>query len=512
MKSFSPNQRLLRASVAVSALAASLGSACSSREPGEPRESLNVASVEQALAASANPPGGLGVAQVPQFVVVSFDDNFNADGFDFIASLFPTLNNPAGTGNGATFDGAPVRTSYFHNSTYLPMSDWVAAFNAGHEAADHTDTHPNGLNFGVTDWTNQIQTCRDRLVSAFSTTPAKIAGFRAPFLAYNDALYSVLQSRSPAFAYDSSIETCWGATEDGTNCNWPYTLDAGSSDAANVFAKFGAGMAQPVGSHPGLWELPVSTVIVPPDSVASQYGFTSGLRTRVQTAVQGKGAPSFYEPATGKLGGLDITLVVDAAMNAAEALATLKYTLDLHLQGNRSPFIFVAHTHVYGSFYGAAPNIQDVNQRRSIISNFINYALSKPVVRMRPIGDVLTWMKNPVALGGSCTPSCTGKTCGSDGCGGSCGTCATGQTCNASGQCTAGSGNCSAPAWTAKTYANGEIATSTCQVSIPGTPCFNHIGTGFAWSCSNPSWCGTLQPGSNSSGWWSVWSSVQQCN
>lgn len=30
-----------------------------------------------------------------------------------------------------------------------------------------------------------------------------------------------------------------------------------------------------------------------------------------------------------------------------------------------------------------------------------------------------------------CTPSCSGKTCGSDGCGGSCGTCAAGKTCSA---------------------------------------------------------------------------------
>jgi chitinase len=40
--------------------------------------------------------------------------------------------------------------------------------------------------------------------------------------------------------------------------------------------------------------------------------------------------------------------------------------------------------------------------------------------------------------GGGCTPSCGGKTCGSDGCGGSCGTCASGSTCSTSGQCVAG--------------------------------------------------------------------------
>jgi hypothetical protein len=37
-----------------------------------------------------------------------------------------------------------------------------------------------------------------------------------------------------------------------------------------------------------------------------------------------------------------------------------------------------------------------------------------------------------------CTPDCTGKDCGSDGCGGSCGDCSNGQVCDASGACVAG--------------------------------------------------------------------------
>jgi len=35
----------------------------------------------------------------------------------------------------------------------------------------------------------------------------------------------------------------------------------------------------------------------------------------------------------------------------------------------------------------------------------------------------------------TCTPDCSGKTCGDNGCGGSCGTCNTGETCNAAGTC-----------------------------------------------------------------------------
>jgi hypothetical protein len=48
---------------------------------------------------------------------------------------------------------------------------------------------------------------------------------------------------------------------------------------------------------------------------------------------------------------------------------------------------------------------------------------------------------NGTGLGGgtTCTPQCTGKTCGDDGCGGSCGTCGTGQTCGG-GTCSGGGG------------------------------------------------------------------------
>ncbi len=43
-----------------------------------------------------------------------------------------------------------------------------------------------------------------------------------------------------------------------------------------------------------------------------------------------------------------------------------------------------------------------------------------------------------VTGGTTCTPQCTGKQCGPDGCSGSCGTCPTGQACDANGQCQQG--------------------------------------------------------------------------
>src|SRR5206468_9303618 len=133
--------------------------------------------------------------------------------------------------------------------------------------------------------------------------------------------------------------------------------------------------------------------------LAERYGFPSGLRQRARNQLGGAGNPNFFEPSTGKMVGMDITMLYDAKMTRAEALATLKYTLDQRLAGNRAPMVFVGHTHVYeAGWNGNAPNVSDLTQRRGIIEDFVNYALTKPDVRIRPVIDIVTWMNTPVAL------------------------------------------------------------------------------------------------------------------
>ncbi len=51
-------------------------------------------------------------------------------------------------------------------------------------------------------------------------------------------------------------------------------------------------------------------------------------------------------------------------------------------------------------------------------------------------GKLLTYVQENPDDGESCTPDCTDKTCGDDGCGGSCGSCGTDATCDTSGECT----------------------------------------------------------------------------
>src|SRR5262249_51212891 len=61
---------------------------------------------------------------------------------------------------------------------------------------------------------------------------------------------------------------------------------------------------------------------------------------------------------------------------------------------------YIAHAHVYRSDYGVnTPGAPNMDDRRAIITEYLDYALSKPEVRMRPSRDLMNWMQNPVRLG-----------------------------------------------------------------------------------------------------------------
>jgi hypothetical protein len=145
-------------------------------------------------------------------------------------------------------------------------------------------------------------------------------------------------------------------------------------------------------------EVPVSTVFVPPE-----------LRGKIPAKMP---YPSLWEPATGKLGGLDWTVLMDAKLTPDEMTRVLIHTLDQSLAGNRAPFVFCAHTFMYSySSPGSNPDTPSVavrDARWKALTAFLTYALSKPQVRMRPVKDIVAWMQAPVALAGAVSPADAG--------------------------------------------------------------------------------------------------------
>jgi peptidoglycan/xylan/chitin deacetylase (PgdA/CDA1 family) len=368
---------------------------------------------------SQRPPGSLKVSEVPQFITFGFDDNGfsglensgGTGGVKFIIDLFASRYNPSGTGNERTYDGAQTHFSMYCVTGYIGNNKiespvfvkraWTEAFLNGNEIGVHTHQHKHGIPLSVQEWESEIQTCIDWLTKPFDSqesieepdntkgigmNPSEIYGFRAPYLEYNDNAFQAVFSKD--FLYDSSIEEGFQDDQDGTNFFWPYKLDTGSpGDKISAEEQ----QRKPVSAYPGLWEIPGYAVIVPPDSLCVKYGVNPGLRRKM------KQVQDYFDEESGKITGFDWNLWIIFRMTKAEFLATLKYTLDLRLKGNRCPMVFGTHSDIYSSKFQDVPKAT-VEERQEALIEFIDYALSKPWVRIVSAKELLDWLRDPSPL------------------------------------------------------------------------------------------------------------------
>ena len=344
------------------------------------------------------------------FVAIGFDDNAysglegsgGTGAMKWATDMLRARKNPDGTPVRVTFNLTSVYAgTWMSESPTFVKQAWHTALVDGQEIANHSHSHPHGGDYSVQQWSDEMVACDSWLTKPFDPKEEKfspdatkglgasqdsVVGFRTPYLEYNDATFEA--AKTLGFWYDCSIEEGYQPEQDGTNYFWPYTLDHGSP-GHDLLVEWE--LKKPIKAHPGLWELPVHPVIVPPDDKCAQYGVPSGLRAKM------KRAQSWFDEESGKMTGLDYNMWVQFKMTKAEFLATLKYTLDLRLSGNRAPFMFGGHTDYYSSKYTAVPNAS-VEERQKVIEEFIDYALSKPMVRVVPMKKILAWVRNPFPL------------------------------------------------------------------------------------------------------------------
>ena len=190
-----------------------------------------------------------------------------------------------------------------------------------------------------------------------------------------------------------------------------------------------------IGAHPGLWEAPVYCVIVPPelrhqiwlqtkDTINVQL-FKHNPDGTVATNANGDGIDSIlvkdsifsvdFDTVTGKITGLDYNMWSapsnsGVGMDSAQFVATMKYTLDTRLAGNRAPFCFGMHSNIFydhdgfidesAQQYGSmsSPPRATVTKMRNAMNAFITYALSKKAVRLVSQSNLINWCANPVPL------------------------------------------------------------------------------------------------------------------
>lgn len=372
---------------------------------------------------AAVPPGDLAPQQVPQFVCFGTDDNGYSGledsgangGLHYLTVLFDARRNPAGSGNPGTFDGSPLHYSFYVNTQYLDPAgqvssaynpearenpvyikrSWREAIEHGHEIGVHTHSHFHGRNFSVRMWRREMERCiailgrpydaaetpdHPNQASGLGVPRDQLTGFRTPFLEYSDR--TLKAARRQGFVYDCSLEEGLEADQDGRHLFWPYRLDRGSPGNPLV-----------IGHHRGMWEIPVYSFTVPPDSECEQYGVPPGLRDKLKTVCD------YFDLATGKITGMDWNLWAEYAMNPAEFLATLKYSLELRMDGNRCPLTVGLHSEMYSDKQNTQGLNASVAERRDALREFLDYVLAKSTVRVVNNRELLDWLRHPKALG-----------------------------------------------------------------------------------------------------------------
>jgi hypothetical protein len=350
------------------------------------------------------PPGGLSPDEVPLFVSFGTDDNpysglegsGGGGGLNYLTELFASRRNPAGNGDPRNFDGQPIHYSFYVNTIFITPEgkedpefvkrSWKDALAAGHEIGVHTHSHPHGQDFSVAQWEEEIQRCLDLLAGpeGLGVPRNQIIGFRTPFLEFADKTFKAV--RRKGLKYDCSIEEGFQADQDGTNYVWPFPLNHGSPGYSSIPK---TSNLPRIKNHSGLWELPVYPLIVPPDDLSEAYGVPPGLRAKL---LQKK---HYFELDQGKIAGMDWNLWFEYEMSKSEFLATLKYSLDQRLKGNRCPMTVGLHSAIYSEKNEEQPPGATVEERREALREFLDYALSKPEVRIVSSKELLAWLQQP---------------------------------------------------------------------------------------------------------------------
>jgi hypothetical protein len=336
------------------------------------------------LDASYSPPGGLSVEEAPQFVVLGFDDNRYIDGMQWVMDLLEGKKNPAGKGNPSTFDGQPIKAAFYFTSG-AAMADagkpadvaykadllklWKRAVAGGHEVANHTHTHETSNALSKDKWVSEMRECTKNLVALLGIDASEIWGFRTPYLDFGQGTFDAI--KEVGLLYEATV-THQGDYNKRQHV-WPYTLDKGFNERSIAPAGW---------IYPGVWEIPVYT-----------------------TSVDITGHP----PVT----GFDSSILTQAYGDQYAGM--LKMGLDYRLtpQGNRAPYTVGLHSDTYSDENASAKINYDprmgLADRRKALSDFIEYALTKPNVRFVSAKQLIQWMRKPVGLS-TITPVAAKKT------------------------------------------------------------------------------------------------------
>ncbi|XP_075676890.1 uncharacterized protein LOC113790217 isoform X3 [Dermatophagoides pteronyssinus] len=179
-------------------------------------------------------PGGFKPREIPQLVVLTFDDSVNDLNLHIYRRLFEQgRTNP---------NGCPISATFYVSHEWTDYSQVQNLYAKGHEIASHSVSHSFGEKFSKERWLDEILGQKEILHLYGGVDPNEIRGMRAPFLQTGgDTMFEMLHQAN--FSYDSSLPVY-----DIDPPYWPYTLDYSINHDCMI-------EPCPSNSYPGFWEV-----------------------------------------------------------------------------------------------------------------------------------------------------------------------------------------------------------------------------------------------------------------
>jgi len=154
---------------------------------------------------------------VPQMVMITFDDAINNNNIKLYREIFKDPKNPRKNPNGCDIKG-----TFFVSHKYTNYSAVQEIHSLGHEIAAHSITHNDDESFwsdaNVDEWAKEMAGARLIIDKFANITDNSVVGLRAPYLRVGgNNQFTMMEEQ--AFLYDSSI------TAPLQNPPlWPYTM------------------------------------------------------------------------------------------------------------------------------------------------------------------------------------------------------------------------------------------------------------------------------------------------
>ncbi|KPM07572.1 hypothetical protein QR98_0060690 [Sarcoptes scabiei] len=182
---------------------------------------------------SSSIPGGFDAKEIPQMVMITFDDSINDLNWDLYQEIFSNRYNP---------NGCPILGTFYLSHEWTDYSQVQNLYAAGHEMASHTITHSFGSKFSKEKWLNEVNGEREIMSLYGGVKYEDVRGMRAPFLQPGgNKQFEMLYEAN--FTYDSSLPVF-----DNNPPFWPYTFDYPINHECMI-------EPCPTRTFPGLWEV-----------------------------------------------------------------------------------------------------------------------------------------------------------------------------------------------------------------------------------------------------------------